>query len=167
MNPNSLYEAAEDLLGLVNTVYTEYAETVAPLPSRQILVAGTPSSQPHDCEQVVIYISQMYPGEPGNQDWNLDACHGLRTAAFMVEIVRKTSPINETVSRRTVNPSVLTVAQENDIAKTQFQDIRMLFEIGERSKDAVFVMQASTNVLAGSESGLYQAQTLQLEGMVP
>lgn len=166
MNPNSLYDAALSLLDLVNTVYMEYTNDVEPLPSRQIIVAGSPTSQPHDCEQVVCYVSTIYPGEPGNQDWNLDVCAGFMSATFAIEIVRKAVPLTEAVNRRTQNPAALTALQENDIAKTQLQDMRTLFEIGFRAKDEVFFLQASVNVYAGTESGLYQAQILELEGSV-
>ena len=165
MNPNSLYDSAEALLDLINTVYMEYSAEVAPLPLRQIIVAGGPSTQPHDCEQVVVYVSDIYPGEPNNQDWNLDNCGGLKSASFAIELVRKASPLNETVNRR-ANPSALTAAQENDIAKTQLQDMRMLFETGLRAGKDLFLLGASVIVNAGAEAGLYQSMTLQIEGSV-
>lgn len=162
-NPDSLFETAQGLLDILNYVYMEYTDEVATLPSRQIVVVGNDGSQPHDCEQVVCYVNGLYPGQPGNQDWDLSECDGIKSGSFTIEIVRSTAVDEVPVNRRVLRaPTAASVTEENRVAKIQLQDMVMLYETADRAHKSLSFLQSSTNIMAGQESGQYQAMIMNL-----
>jgi len=144
------------ILDTLNAVYLEHPAEVTPLPTRQFITAGTSGSQPHDCEQVTVTMGQTYTGTPGNpSDTPMNCMNMTLASVYYVEIVRKTIPETQTSRRGMTSPQILTPEQENDLAKIQMQDTRLLIEAGLRVGDNF--LGSVADVSPGPESGGYQA----------
>lgn len=157
---DDIYDTYVALIDTLNIVYQEYPEVIQ-LPSRQLLVVGPNGSHPHDCEQVVVYVSSYYPGVPGNQEWMIETCQGVHSAEMFVEVVREIKYPATTITRGTLSPAAFKPAdQETALAKEQLRDMQLLFETGKRISKSR--LASSKMSVAGSESGGYQSTTLQI-----
>ena len=160
MQLDDIYDTAVNLLDTLNVVYQESPE-VLPLPSRQFVVVGPNGSHPHDCEQVVVYVANYYPGVPGNQEWMIQTCQGIHSAEMFVELVRETKYPETTITRGVaLSTAFKTSEQESALARDQLRDLQLLFEAGERVSKTL--LTSSRMSVAGSESGGYQSTTLQI-----
>jgi len=96
--PVANYPISEDAFELVNLlqrVLTQVGDVFAangvPLPTRQYWAVGTPAE---DCAQVVVALSQLYLGGPGDAAAEPQRCEGVRSAVVNVYITRD-YPIGE------------------------------------------------------------------------
>jgi|SRR5690606_9651234 len=158
-NVNDVYETAQLILDTLNAVYLEHGDEVTPLPTRQFVMAGGPGSQPHDCEQVTVSLGQLYTGTPGNPSESPVNCHNAPfSAAYHVEVVRRTLPTSQTSRRGAAVPVEMSPEDENKLAKIQMQDARLMLQAGLMVGDTFIGSVA--DAAAGAESGGYQAMTM-------
>lgn len=158
-NVNDVYETAHLILDTLNAVYLEHGDEVAPLPVRQFVMAGGPGSQPHDCEQVTVALGQVYTGTPGNPSESPVNClNAPFSAAYHVEVVRRTQPTSQTSRRGTPSAVSMTPEEENSLARIQMQDARLMLQAGLTVGDTF--VGSIADAAAGAESGGYQAMTM-------
>lgn len=166
LDKNEIVEIADHIL---NTIATTYNEHEVSLPLRRYLAVGGQGDTVHDCEQLTVSFEQGYSGSPGNQAMEPAKCDSIRTAVFIVEIVRCIPTINsEKPSAQTATPSrwdsvvnnaVQTIPVEvlTAVAKTQMVDAMLLMDAGMRAGDNTMSSGALVDISVGAPQGGFQA----------
>lgn len=161
-NVSDIYDTATYILEEIIGIYDEYFDEVAELPGKRYIAAGGGGTQPHDEEQVTVSFDQAYVGSPGEPVQTPSPyCDEILSGVYIVEIARMTIPPVRTV-RGTGIPPRRTMEQENDLAKVQMQDARLLMEVGRRVASKYSAVGSVSDVSAGPEQGGYQAMVLTL-----
>ena len=73
------------LQGLLDRVISTFESYSVPLPGRKYWTVG---QEAVDCEQLVVILSQVYLGPPGDQASTPQRCHMPRTAVMTVSLSR-------------------------------------------------------------------------------
>lgn len=88
-NPDYLYELAEDILTASEGVLTDNGVT---LPSRRAI---WPGEIVDECDQLAVTLSQIYSGSPGNPVADPERGGYVRTAQYIIRIVRCLESLDE------------------------------------------------------------------------
>lgn len=80
------------LQGLLDRVVNTFESYSVPLPGRRYWTVG---QEAVDCEQLVVILSQVYLGPPGDQASTPQRCHVPRTAVMTVSLSREIPSVGQ------------------------------------------------------------------------
>lgn len=167
LDANEFVDMADHIL---NTVVATFADHGVDLPERRYLAVGGQGDTVHDCEQLTVSFEQGYSGTPGNQAQEPVKCASIRSAVFIVEVVRAlplpnttaANPATTVPSRYGIEKSqvaVLPPEVQTSIARKQMVDAMLLMDAGLRAGETTMTGSLA-DVTAGSPQGGYQAISL-------
>lgn len=146
--------------GVLQRVESVFASYNVPLPERRYWTIGTPVV---DCAQVVVALTQVYLGMPGDEAGAPVRCHMPRSAVLTVSIAREIP----TVITSGRPPSGNTIEEASYISAVDSWVLMESINLLDQWDDAGLGAGVIATLEAESAAGGYQVVTLQITMVVP
>jgi hypothetical protein len=148
------------LEGIVERVENVYQSYNVPLPSRRYWTLSEPAI---DCEQVVVYLSQLYLGPPGAQASEPQRCNVARSATVNISISREIAVVGQN-GRPPSAEKIAQTATSSAIDAWVLMESIKLFDMWDETGYGVGVI--ATLEVSPAEGG-FQTVVLQITMAVP
>lgn len=153
-----LVHLMEGILARVVVLYESYG---VPVPKRQYWTMTTPAI---DCEQLVVYFTQMYLGAPGDEATQPQRCNQPRSAVIEIMVTRPTPSIGPSGQ----TPSADKIQKASEItAVDAWVLMHSLNLLDQWDEEGLYGPGVIATVSAGEVSGGFQSVTMQITMAVP
>lgn len=154
----SLVDLMNGVLARVVAIYESYG---VPIPKRRYWTMTTPAI---DCEQLVVYFTQMYLGAPGDEAVTPQRCNQPRSAVLEIMVTRPTPVVGQ-------NGQVPSADKIQKAAEITAVDAWVLMHslnlLDQWDDEGLYGPGVIATVSAGEISGGFQSVTMQITMAVP